>query len=169
LLLKIVFSYFCYLKLKINFIILFHFTINKLGYIFIIFLLFKYVLDNPLCDLVEIIIVAVLNNLSKRAEVASTLSQNLQDTEQKPFLHIEWIIRKIMKFTDADLIENTKYKLGGGGMSAAEGGGGGAQGGGAQGAQGGGAQGGMEGQAPAQGGEEPPAQGGEEGGGGFEF
>ena len=96
-----------------------------------------------------------LNNLQKRAEIASTLSSNLQDAEQKPYLHIEWIMRKIMKFTDADIIENQKYKLGGGGMSASEGGGGGAQGGAP-------AQGGMEGQAPAQGGQ---SQGGQSQGG----
>ena len=116
-----------------------------------------------------------LNNLQKRAEIASTLSSNLQDAEQKPYLHIEWIMRKIMKFTDADIIENQKYKLGGGGMSASEGGGGGAQGGAP-------AQGGMEGQAPAQGGQSQGGQsqggqsqggdvGGEtpEGGGGSQF
>jgi hypothetical protein len=100
-----------------------------------------------------------LNNLSKRAEIASTLSSNLQDADGKPFLHIEYIMRKIMKFTDADIAENNKYKLLGGGMAPSEGGvaqGGGAQaefgGGGAQGefggAQGGGAQ---AGEAPVQG------------------
>ena len=99
-----------------------------------------------------------LNNLAKRAEIASTLSSNLQDAKQKPYLHIEWIVRKIMKLTDADINENNKYKLaqpispeegggGGGGGAGGFGGGGGAQGefggaqeGGAQGEFGGGAQ-----------------------------
>jgi len=120
-----------------------------------------------------------LNNLAKRAEIASTLSSNLQDSEQKPFLHIEWIIRKIMKFTDADIDENNKYKLSG--MSGSVGGeGGGAPGGGGAQPQGGGAQGGEEpGGAQSQGGGEEPGggaqpQGGEGGGaqpqgGGFDF
>jgi hypothetical protein len=71
-----------------------------------------------------------LSNLAKRAEIASTLSSNLQDAEGKPFLHIEYIMRKIMKFTDADIAENNKYKLLGGGMAPSEGGGSGSQGGG---------------------------------------
>lgn len=66
-----------------------------------------------------------LNNLSKRAEIASTLSSNLQDSEGKPYLHIEWIVRKIMKLTDADIAENNKYKLAGGGAGEGTGGGGG--------------------------------------------
>ena len=94
-----------------------------------------------------------LNNLSKRAEIASTLSTNLMGADEKPYLHIEWIIRNIMKFTDADIAENNKYKLGGGGMTPG-------QGGGAGGPEGGGAQGG-EGDF----GEEGGAQGGDEGGG----
>ena len=44
-----------------------------------------------------------LNNLSKRSEIASTLSSNLQDAEGKPYLSIEWIVRNIMKFTDKDI------------------------------------------------------------------
>jgi len=108
-----------------------------------------------------------LNNLSKRAEIASTLSTNLMGADEKPYLHIEWIIRNIMKFTDADIAENNKYKLGGGGMTPGQGGGaGGPEGGGAQGGEGdfgeeGGAQGGDEGDF----GEEGGAQGGDEGGG----
>ena len=99
-----------------------------------------------------------LNNLQKRAEIASTLSSNLQDAEGKPYLHIEWIMRKIMKFTDADIAENNKYKLGGGGAAAGEGGGGGSQGGGGL------PQGGGQGGGQAQGG-----GGGQEAGGGQEF
>ena len=121
-----------------------------------------------------------LTNLAKRAEIASSLNSNLQTMDpatqaQVPYLHIEWIVRKIMKLTDEDIAENERYKLidkskavaaqgGGGGGGGPEGGGGGlppAQGGGgelppAQGgpqAQGGAPEGG--------GGEAPPAQGGE--------
>jgi len=103
-----------------------------------------------------------LNNLSKRAEIASTLSSNLQDGEGKPYLSIEWIVRNIMKFTDIDIESNNKFKMmsgtagEGGGAGGGFGGGGGEpfpggdMGGGAQGdfgdmgggAQGGGAQGG---------------------------
>jgi hypothetical protein len=111
-----------------------------------------------------------LNNLAKRADIASTLNSNLQDAEGKPYLHIEFIVRKIMKLTDADIQENNKYKmLGGSGASGtgepSEGGGGGAGGefggefggGGAGGGFGGQAQGGAQTQGGAQGG----AQGGQ--------
>jgi len=117
-----------------------------------------------------------LNNLSKRAEIASTLSSNLMGGDEKPYLHIEWIIRKIMKFTDADIAENNKYKLGGGGTTPGQGGSGGSGGSGGTGA--GDAQG-EEGDAQGDFGEEGGSQGGDEGGGdeggdeggdaGFEF
>jgi hypothetical protein len=110
-----------------------------------------------------------LNNLAKKAEIASNLSSNLQDSEQKPYLSVEYIVRHIMKFSDADIAENNKYKISGGipgegaGASTSEGGGGGS---GEMPAQGGSgempAQGGS-GEMPAQGGSEaPPAQGGGE-------
>lgn len=98
-----------------------------------------------------------LNNLQKRAEIASTLSSNLQDAEGKPYLHIEWIIRKIMKFTDADITENKKYKLVDSSANASEGVSG--------------MQGGMQGstQMGAQGGQSPPQGGGQESGGQSQF
>ena len=101
-----------------------------------------------------------LNNLAKRAEIASTLSSNLQDAEQKPYLCVEWIVRKIMKLTDEDIAENKKYKLLGSG-TAAPGEGGGE----------GGAQPGAQGGAQSDGGgtEEPPAPEAQGGGGAFEF
>ena len=136
-----------------------------------------------------------LNNLSKRAEIASTLSSNLQDSEGKPYLSIEWIVRNIMKFTDKDIEANNKFKMmsgqagqgaggggGGGGdmgggdmgggmdmggeAGAAQAAGGGAQpGGGAQGATGQNLQGGQ-----AQGGgAQAPPQGGQAQGGATEF
>ena len=56
-----------------------------------------------------------LNNLAKRAEIASTLSSNLMEKDaqgnEQSYLHIEWIVRKIMKLTDEDIAENEKYKL----------------------------------------------------------
>ena len=110
-----------------------------------------------------------LNNLAKRSDIASTLSGNLQDDEGKPYLHIEWIVRNIMKLTDEDIAENNKYKMTGGGMSTGQGGGGAPTGGGESGGSEFGEFGeeggetGFEG----QGGEEGGAQiggGGEEGG-----
>jgi len=122
-----------------------------------------------------------LKNLNERASIAQTLSSSLMDPDGKPYLSIEWIMRHIMKFTDADIEENNKYKMlerkraggaggpeggeaggmpGGGGGGGFEMGGGGAQMGGP--AQGGGAQmGGAQGGAQA-----PPAQGGAQGAGG---
>lgn len=104
-----------------------------------------------------------LNNLAKRAEIASTLNSNLQEKDkegnERPFLHIEWIVRKIMKLTDADIAENNKYKLGGGGEGVAGEGGGSPQGGSPQGGspQGGMPQGGTQSQTqPTQ--TQPPAE-----------
>ena len=103
-----------------------------------------------------------LKNLSERAGVASTLSSQLMDAEGKPFLHIEWIVRHIMKLSEADLEENEKYKILDrkrlGGAPAPEGGGGMPVGGGGGGFEFGGGGGGFEGF------EAPPAQGGVQGG-----
>jgi hypothetical protein len=92
-----------------------------------------------------------LNNLSKRAEIASTLSANLQTEEGKPYLSIEWIVRNIMKFTDKNIEENNKYKMMSG-MAGEGAGGGGAMGGGGEmgGIPGGGAGVGEMGGTPAQ-------------------
>lgn len=109
-----------------------------------------------------------LKNLSERAQVASSLSSQLLDSEGKPFVHIEWIMRHIIKMSDADLEENEKYKildrkrLGGGGMPAGEGGGGAPPMLGGGGFEMGGGGGGFE-MPPAQGGASempPPPQGG---------
>lgn len=51
-----------------------------------------------------------LKNLNERASIAQTLSSSIQDAEGKPYLAVEWIVRHIMKFTDADIQENQKYK-----------------------------------------------------------
>jgi hypothetical protein len=71
-----------------------------------------------------------LNNLAKRAEIASTLSSNLQDGEGKPYLSIEWIVRNIMKFSDKDIESNNKFKMMSGLASPGAGGGAGGAGGG---------------------------------------
>ena len=118
-----------------------------------------------------------LNNLSKRAEIASTLSSNLQDAEGKPYLSIEWIVRNIMKFTDKDIESNNKYKMMSGLASPGEGGGGGGFGGGGGGGEpgmpdmsgepGGGPQGEMGGGQNLQGGQaQAPPTGGQAQGGG---
>ena len=52
-----------------------------------------------------------LANLDKRSQIAATLSSNLMDSEQKPYLSVEWIARNIMKFSDKDIEENEKYKM----------------------------------------------------------
>ena len=52
-----------------------------------------------------------LANLDKRSQIAATLSSNLMDAEQKPYLSVEWIARNIMKFSDKDIEENEKYKM----------------------------------------------------------
>jgi len=52
-----------------------------------------------------------LANLDKRSQIAATLSSNLLDMEGKPYLAVEWIMRNVMKFSDADIEENEKYKM----------------------------------------------------------
>jgi hypothetical protein len=52
-----------------------------------------------------------LNNLAKRSEIAANLLNNIQNADDTPYLSSEWVIRKIMKFTDADIQENMKYKM----------------------------------------------------------
>lgn len=52
-----------------------------------------------------------LSNLGKRAEIASNLNSNLVGPDGTSYLATEWIVRKIMKFTDNDISENEKYKI----------------------------------------------------------
>jgi capsid assembly protein Gp20 len=52
-----------------------------------------------------------LGNLEKRANIASTLISNLQNSEGEPYLAMEWIVREIMKFNDEDIAKNQKYKI----------------------------------------------------------
>jgi len=105
-----------------------------------------------------------LNNLAKRSDIASTLSNNLQDHNGMAYLSIEWIVRNIMKFTDKDIEENNKYKMMSGAAGPGSGGGGAPAGGGAPPADMGGGDMGLGG-GGAQG-APPPAQGqGAQGGG----
>jgi hypothetical protein len=55
-----------------------------------------------------------LNNLSKRAEVASSLSTNLKDDNDKPYFSIEFLVREILKMDDETLKENIRWKKRGG-------------------------------------------------------
>jgi len=115
-----------------------------------------------------------LNNLAKRAEIVSTLSSNLVDEEGKSYLHVEWLVRKIMKLTDDDIAENEKYKLGGGNAGKGDGGGsenrGGDFGGDFGGSEDTGDFGGDEGGDESEfGGEGESEGGGDEGGSQFEF
>jgi len=71
-----------------------------------------------------------LTNMAKKAEILSTLSSNIADEEGKPFFHIQYLVKKIMKISDEELAENARYKLlygqgsaSGGGMGAGFGGG----------------------------------------------
>jgi hypothetical protein len=113
-----------------------------------------------------------LANLDKRAQIAAGLSSNLVDMEGKPFLSVEFLARRIMKFTDADIEENEKYKmierkkaLQNAGLQTPEGGGppGGPPGGGGSPMGGGGPQ---PGPGPEMGGAQgvPPEGGGPQGG-----
>ena len=52
-----------------------------------------------------------LKNLEKRSSIASSMLTNIQNAEGEPYLASEWVIRKIMRFTDADIQENMKYKI----------------------------------------------------------
>jgi hypothetical protein len=63
-----------------------------------------------------------LNNLSKRAEVAGNLSNNLKGADDKPYFSIEFLVREILKIDDETLKENERWKKIGGAGSA-EGGG----------------------------------------------
>ena len=52
-----------------------------------------------------------LTNLKSRAEIASTLLSTLTNAYGKPALHIKYIMKNIMEFTEEQLAENDKYFL----------------------------------------------------------
>jgi Bacteriophage T4-like portal protein (Gp20) len=90
-----------------------------------------------------------LNNLTKRAEIASTLTNNLQVGEGAPYIPIQWIMKHIMKFSDEQLNEMERMRLASSINGAGVAGGGGvvqAGGEGQPGMQGGEGQPGMQGQ-----------------------
>lgn len=66
-----------------------------------------------------------LNNLSKRAEVAGNLSNNLKGADDKPYFSIEWLVREIMKIDEDTLKDNERWKKRGGTGSVEGGGAGG--------------------------------------------
>ena len=49
-----------------------------------------------------------INNLSKRADVVSTLL-SVMKTEERPYFHIEWIMDKVFKLTPEEKAENERY------------------------------------------------------------
>lgn len=49
-----------------------------------------------------------INNLSKRAEVVSTLL-GVMKTDERPYFHIEWIMDKVFKLTPEEKSENERY------------------------------------------------------------
>lgn len=51
-----------------------------------------------------------LANWAKRAEIASQLSTQIQDAEGKPFFHVEYLVKEVLKMTDEELAENERYK-----------------------------------------------------------
>lgn len=51
-----------------------------------------------------------LANWSKRAEILSQLSTQVQDAEGKPFFHIEYLVKEVLKMTDEEIAENERYK-----------------------------------------------------------
>ena len=49
-----------------------------------------------------------INNLSKRADVVSTLL-SVMNTDEKPYFHIEWIMDNVFKLTPEEKAENERY------------------------------------------------------------
>ena len=52
-----------------------------------------------------------LANLEKRSGIASTLISNIQTPDGESYLPTEWVVRKIMKFSDEEIAEIEKYKI----------------------------------------------------------
>lgn len=65
-----------------------------------------------------------LNNIAKRADIASTLGSSILDAEGNPYFHVEWVVRDILKVDEETLRENESWKKKKGGAPAGEGGGG---------------------------------------------
>jgi hypothetical protein len=51
-----------------------------------------------------------LSNLSKRSEILGTLSSSILDSEGKPYFHIEWLVREILKLDEDTIEENERWK-----------------------------------------------------------
>lgn len=51
-----------------------------------------------------------LTNLSKRAEILGSLSSSILDSEGRPYFHIEWLVREILKLDEETIEENDRWK-----------------------------------------------------------
>lgn len=51
-----------------------------------------------------------LTNLSKRSEILGNLSSSILDAEGKPYFHIEWLVREILKLDEETIEENDRWK-----------------------------------------------------------
>lgn len=51
-----------------------------------------------------------LANRAKRAEIAGQLSSQIQDADGKPFFHVEYLAKEVLKLTDEEIAENNRYK-----------------------------------------------------------
>ncbi len=51
-----------------------------------------------------------LTNLSKRSEILGSLSSSILDSEGKPYFHIEWLVREILKLDEETIEENDRWK-----------------------------------------------------------
>lgn len=74
-----------------------------------------------------------LNNLAKRTEILGTLSSSITGADGQPYLHVDWLVREILKLSEEDIRANERWKAikpngeaagGGGGGGGAPGGGG---------------------------------------------
>jgi hypothetical protein len=52
-----------------------------------------------------------LMNFAKRAEIVSTLNGQIQDSEGKPWLPIEYSVRRFLKLTEEEIQEIEKYRI----------------------------------------------------------
>lgn len=52
-----------------------------------------------------------LSNLSKRAEMVGTLSSSVTDAEGESYFANEYLVRKVMKMTEDEIMENKRWKL----------------------------------------------------------
>ena len=51
-----------------------------------------------------------LNNIAKRSEIVGTLSTSIKDSNEKPYFHTEFLVRRYMKIDEESLRENDRWK-----------------------------------------------------------